>query len=94
MWFVVENLRAYLGKFACMSPHSHDSLISYLKGSPEITSAAASGRGLYIGRRFFPPGQPVFNSGGAGAILDPAALKVRPLLPYRSHVLICTASLF
>ncbi|CAM9386478.1 unnamed protein product, partial [Ectocarpus fasciculatus] len=57
MWFVVENLRAYLG-------------------SAEIQAEAAAGKGLYIGRRFFPPKQNVFNSGGAGAILDKVALKV------------------
>jgi len=45
-------------------------------GSHEIAAAAAHQKGLYIGRRFFPPGQPVFNSGGAGAVLDRVALQV------------------
>ena len=32
--------------------------------------------GLFLGRRFFPPKQEVFNSGGAGYLLDKAALRV------------------
>lgn len=31
---------------------------------------------MFIGRRFFPPKQEVFNSGGAGYTLDKVALKV------------------
>ena len=30
---------------------------------------------MFIGRRFFPPGQKDFNSGGAGYLLDKAALR-------------------
>lgn len=89
MWFVVENLRAYLGELY-ISDIIHISYLSYSKhhtsiliagyamvaGSHEIAAAAAQQKGLYIGRRFFPPGQPVFNSGGAGAVLDRVALQV------------------
>ena len=41
-----------------------------LLGSPNIVRRQIDGKGLFIGRRFFPPGQNVFNSGGAGYILD------------------------
>ena len=41
-----------------------------LKEEDELTS------GLFLGRRFFPPKQEVFNSGGAGYIMDKKALNV------------------
>ena len=43
--------------------------------SPEVVSEGKRGQGLYLGRKFQPPGQPIFNSGGAGYVLDRTALK-------------------
>ena len=57
MYYVIENLRAYLG-------------------SQEIRDLQAKGKGLFLGRRFFPPKQHVFNSGGAGYTLDRIALNL------------------
>ena len=55
MYYVVENLKAYLN-------------------SPEIRALRDKGKGVFLGRRFFPPKQRVFNSGGAGYTLDRVAL--------------------
>lgn len=52
-----------------------ENLRNYLD-SDEIHQAQEKGKGLFIGRRFFPPGQVVFNSGGAGYLLDKKALIV------------------
>lgn len=52
-----------------------ENLKKYLE-SPEIVKAREQQKGLYLGRRFFPPNQVVFNSGGAGYILDRVALDV------------------
>jgi hypothetical protein len=52
-----------------------ENLVDYL-ASDEIVSLKNQGKGMFIGRRFFPPKQQVFNSGGAGYILDRTALKV------------------
>lgn len=52
-----------------------ENLRAYL-GSEEITHARKTNPGLYIGRIFQPPKQIVFNSGGAGYILDSKALNV------------------
>eukprot|EP01032_Pedospumella_encystans_P012567 gene12567-14533_t len=57
MFYIVENLRAYLG-------------------SEEITQRRNEGQGLFVGRIFQPPNQVVFNSGGAGYMLDVKALEV------------------
>ena len=59
MFYLVENLRAYLD-------------------SPEVQARVSDPQtsGLFLGRRFFPPKQKVFNSGGAGYILDRKALAV------------------
>jgi hypothetical protein len=40
--------------------------------------------GLFIGRIFQPPNQIVFNSGGAGYMLDTKALTVRAMLSVSS----------
>lgn len=34
-------------------------------------------QGMFIGRRFFPPNQVGFNSGGAGYVLDQVSLQVK-----------------
>jgi len=53
-----------------------ENLIRYL-GSEEIVAAQRdSAHGLFLGRRFFPPKQNVFNSGGAGYLLDQKALRL------------------
>ena len=36
--------------------------------------------GMFVGRRFFPPNQVEFNSGGAGYILDQVSLQVWALI--------------
>lgn len=52
-----------------------DNLRHYLS-SAQISDLVGGGKGIYLGRRFFPPGQNGFNSGGAGYILDKVALQV------------------
>lgn len=52
-----------------------ENLRYYLGTDPAITRSVDAGKGLFIGRRFFPPGSKVFNSGGAGYILDKAAVR-------------------
>ena len=53
-----------------------ENLLQYLS-SDEIRNARdKSTYGLYLGRRFYPPKQKVFNSGGAGYILDQKALRL------------------
>jgi hypothetical protein len=52
-----------------------ENLLYYL-ASPEIQDLHDHGKGLFLGRRFFPPKQEVFNSGGAGYLLDRAALRI------------------
>jgi len=52
-----------------------ENLVHYL-GSDEIKALREKNNGVFIGRRFFPPKQEVFNSGGAGYILDKKALKI------------------
>ena len=54
-----------------------ENLRKYL-ASEEITERRedAQTSGLFLGRRFFPPKQEVFNSGGAGYVLDVKALRV------------------
>ena len=52
-----------------------ENLVHYL-GSEEIKTLRDKNDGIFIGRRFFPPKQEVFNSGGAGYILDKKALKI------------------
>lgn len=59
MFYLVENLRAYL-----------DSQEIQKRVNDPKTS------GLFLGRRFFPPKQKVFNSGGAGYLMDRKALSV------------------
>jgi glycoprotein-N-acetylgalactosamine 3-beta-galactosyltransferase len=59
MFYLIENLRAYLA--------SHE--VQERTMDPQTS-------GLFLGRRFFPPKQQVFNSGGAGYILDRKALEV------------------
>jgi glycoprotein-N-acetylgalactosamine 3-beta-galactosyltransferase len=56
MYYIVENLRYYLG-------------------SKEIQEKSSQ-EPMFVGRRFFPPGQKVFNSGGAGYLLNRASLKI------------------
>jgi hypothetical protein len=53
-----------------------ENLRYYLGTDRNITTRFDEGKGLFIGRRFFPPHSHVFNSGGAGYILDRAALRV------------------
>ena len=48
--------------------------LRYYLGSEEIQLLQESRNGMFIGRRFFPPGQKVFNSGGAGYLLDKKSL--------------------
>ncbi len=57
MFYIIENLKHYLG-------------------SDEIQSKNANGDGLFLGRRFIPPGQEVFNSGGAGYVINKKSLQV------------------
>mmetsp|Transcript_25138 Transcript_25138/g.25339 ORF Transcript_25138/g.25339 Transcript_25138/m.25339 type:complete len:691 (+) Transcript_25138:3-2075(+) len=52
-----------------------ENLRDYLSSS-EITEQQTLSKGMFIGRRFFPPKQNVFNSGGAGYILDRKALQI------------------
>jgi hypothetical protein len=55
--------------------------LGYYLSSPEIREEFETKNGMHIGRRFFPPNQIVFNSGGAGYILDKHSLKkIAPLL--------------
>jgi hypothetical protein len=101
MYYIIENLRAYLKSVCCIfvfdlsssRPDAYITLVN-IRRSSEIQSelSKAKGRnshscteylsfadrvcvrlcvfiGMYIGRRFFPPNQPVFNSGGAGMCL-------------------------
>jgi hypothetical protein len=52
-------------------------------------------KGMFIGRRFFPPNQVEFNSGGAGYILDRASLQVLAdhldAAPCFPHQVVCTS---
>jgi glycoprotein-N-acetylgalactosamine 3-beta-galactosyltransferase len=50
--------------------------LKYYLASDEIRAEVAKGRGVYLGRKFQPPNNLVFNSGGAGYILDKAALRI------------------
>ena len=50
--------------------------LKYYLNSPEIRSLRESSSGVFVGRRFIPPGSEVFNSGGAGYVIDQKALKV------------------
>lgn len=50
--------------------------LKFYLASDEVRKEAAKGKGLFLGRRFFPPKSPVFNSGGAGYLLDKVALKI------------------
>lgn len=59
MFYLVENLRAYL----------NTQEIQERVNDPKTS-------GLFLGRRFFPPKQKVFNSGGAGYLLDRKALSI------------------
>mmetsp|Transcript_9694 Transcript_9694/g.16078 ORF Transcript_9694/g.16078 Transcript_9694/m.16078 type:complete len:955 (+) Transcript_9694:76-2940(+) len=52
-----------------------ENLKTYLE-SKEVVAAKQLDKGLFLGRRFFPPTQVEFNSGGAGYILDRVALDV------------------
>lgn len=52
-----------------------ENLRAYLN-SDEIHAARESSKGLFIGRIFQPPNQVIFNSGGAGYIVDQKALNV------------------
>ena len=52
-----------------------ENLKAYLD-SKEIRALRDKGEGVFLGRRFFPPKQNVFNSGGAGYTLDRKALLV------------------
>lgn len=52
-----------------------ENMLAYLS-SAQISAARSKNDGLYIGRRFFPPKQEVFNSGGAGYTLDKRALEI------------------
>lgn len=52
-----------------------ENLKAYLN-TQEIRDLRAKGEGVFIGRRFFPPKQNVFNSGGAGYILDRKSLSI------------------
>lgn len=52
-----------------------ENLQAYLQ-SDEIKNLKAQNNGIFIGRRFQPPNQHIFNSGGAGYILDNVALNV------------------
>lgn len=53
-----------------------ENLQAYLSSDPAVLAATERNEGLYIGRRFYPGGGKVFNSGGAGYILNRAALMV------------------
>lgn len=50
--------------------------LRYYLGSNEIHELKESSNGLYFGRRFFPPHQEVFNSGGAGYLIDTKSLQI------------------
>jgi len=52
-----------------------NNLRKYLS-SDEVTKARNKKEGMFLGRRFFPPNQIEFNSGGAGYILDQVSLQV------------------
>lgn len=52
-----------------------ENLKHYL-GSNEIQDIKNKGKGLFLGRRFFPPKQILFNSGGAGYLIDKIALQI------------------
>ena len=52
-----------------------ENLKSYLNGA-EIRAKREKGEGVFLGRRFFPPNQKEFNSGGAGYVLDRKALAL------------------
>lgn len=52
-----------------------ENLRAYLN-SPEIVTATDTGKPLFLGRKFQPPKQIVFNSGGAGYILNRRALEI------------------
>eukprot|EP01039_Chlorochromonas_danica_P000862 gene862-937_t len=64
MLILVENLRHYLS-----SPE-----IQSLQHSSDGSDGSSSG--LFLGRVFSPPNQLVFNSGGAGYVIDQKALTV------------------
>eukprot|EP01035_Chromulina_nebulosa_P017657 gene17657-23244_t len=50
--------------------------LRYYLGSSEVIDLKEKGKGMFLGRRFFPPKQKVFNSGGAGYIIDRVSLEV------------------
>lgn len=50
--------------------------LKFFLSSDEVQREAHKGKGLYLGRRFFPPKSEVFNSGGAGYLLDKVALRI------------------
>lgn len=52
-----------------------ENLKAYL-ASAEIQSAVNEQNGLFLGRVFAPPNQIVFNSGGAGYVLDKKAVRI------------------
>lgn len=60
MFYIIENLRAYL-----VSPDIYS-----------LWNSHEDRKGVFLGRRFFPPKQEVFNSGGAGYLLDQKAVEV------------------
>ena len=51
-----------------------ENLRQYLS-TDEISMEQQKLKGMFLGRRFFPPKQRVFNSGGAGYLLDRVALR-------------------
>ena len=53
-----------------------ENLLNYLSSDEIIKAQQESEYGLFLGRRFFPPGQEGFNSGGAGYLLDRKALQL------------------
>ena len=50
--------------------------LRYYLASDDISLLKQQNKGIFLGRRFFPPKQEVFNSGGAGYILDKTALRI------------------
>jgi glycoprotein-N-acetylgalactosamine 3-beta-galactosyltransferase len=56
-----------------------ENLYAYLDSDEIKTLTTTSENGVYLGRRFMPPGQKVFNSGGAGYIIDKKALQLLKL---------------
>ena len=80
MFYIVENLRAYLGseEITQRRNEGQGSLHRILRlNAGFIFISLVDFVGLFVGRIFQPPNQVVFNSGGAGYMLDVKALEVK-----------------